>query len=148
VIHFSNDVRRLFRFPLISTVAGVLALIMHCCNLLLAALIAGQLGPGVSMVNVLLLMPTIMLAAALPVSIGGWGAREAGFVVGFSFLGVPASVAVATSIIIGLANFVSAGPGAVAWLFKSPFDRAVPDPHRQLAPAVESVPTMAVADDL
>jgi hypothetical protein len=70
-----------------------------------------------------LVVPTIILIASLPISIGGWGVREAALAVGFSALGQPASVAVATSLIIGLANLVSALPGAAAWNWLPPAER-------------------------
>ena len=72
--------------------------------------IANQLGASVSLLDVLLVLPTVMLIASLPISIGGWGVREAGLAVGFSALGQPASSAVATSLIIGFASLVSGLP--------------------------------------
>lgn len=88
---------------------------MHGTTLILTATIANQLGAHVSLLDVLLVMPTVMLVASLPNSVGGWGVREAGLAVAFTALGQPASVAVATSVIIGLGNVISALPGALAW---------------------------------
>jgi uncharacterized protein (TIRG00374 family) len=125
VDRFSVDTRRLIDSPVLTCWAFLVALVMHGSNLLLTAVIANQLGASVSLLDVLLVVPTIVLIASLPVSIGGWGVREAALAVGFSGLGQPESVAVATSLLIGLANFVSALPGAVAWGWLSSADRGL-----------------------
>ena len=96
---------------------------MHGSNLVLTAAVANQLGADISLLEVLLVVPTIILIASLPISIGGWGVREAALAVRFSGLGQPASVAVVTSLIIGLANLVSALPGAAAWNWAPPAER-------------------------
>jgi len=115
VRRFCNDARRLIASPMLASLVLLGAFVMHGSTLLLTATIANQLGAHVSFLDVLLVMPTIMLVASLPISIGGWGVREAGLAVGFTALGQPASVAVATSIVIGVGGFISALPGAVAW---------------------------------
>ena len=123
VRRFSSDAHRLFVSPLPACAALLIALVMHGSNLLLTAAIANQLGATVSLLDVLLVVPTVVLVASLPISIGGWGVREAALAVGFTALGQPASVAVATSLIIGIANVVSGLPGAGAWCLLPPAER-------------------------
>ena len=55
------------------------------------------------------------LLALLPVSLGGWGVREAGMVALFATSGVPSEAAVALSLVFGILPAVVALPGAVAW---------------------------------
>jgi glycosyltransferase 2 family protein len=117
---FAGDASRLIASPLLTALALLVSFVMHGSNLVLTAVVANQLGADVSLLDVLLVVPTIILIASLPISIGGWGVREAALAVGFSGLGQPASVAVATSLIIGLANLVSALPGAAAWNWLPP----------------------------
>jgi uncharacterized protein (TIRG00374 family) len=112
---FAGDARRLMSSPLLTGLALLVSFLMHGSNLALTAAVANQLGADISLLDVLLVVPTIILIASLPISIGGWGVREAALAVGFSGLGQPVSVAVATSLIIGLANLVSALPGVAAW---------------------------------
>jgi uncharacterized protein (TIRG00374 family) len=120
---FAGDARRLMASPLLTGLALLVSFVMHGSNLILTAVVANQLGADISLLDVLLVVPTIVLIASLPISIGGWGVREAALAVGFSGLGQPASVAVATSLIIGFANLVSALPGAVAWNWLPPAER-------------------------
>jgi uncharacterized protein (TIRG00374 family) len=111
----STDARRLLSSPLLLVPALLLSLVMHGINLALMTILANHLGASVSFLDGLLILPTLLLVASLPISIGGWGVREAGLAVGFTAIGQPSSLAVATSIIVGLANLVSAIPGAVLW---------------------------------
>jgi uncharacterized membrane protein YbhN (UPF0104 family) len=127
---FAGDASRLAASPLLTALALLVSFVMHGSNLALTAVVANQLGADVSLLDVLLVVPTIILIASLPISIGGWGVREVALAVGFSALGQPASVAVATSLIIGLANLVSALPGAVAWNWLPPAERASHGPRR------------------
>ena len=115
VRRFSDDAHRLITSPLLACTALIIALVMHGANLLLTAAIANQFGATVSLWDVLLVVPTVVLVASLPISVGGWGVREAALAVGFTALGQPASVAVATSLMIGTANLVSGLPGARIW---------------------------------
>jgi glycosyltransferase 2 family protein len=119
----AGDARRLMTSPLLTGSALLVSFAMHGSNLLLTAAIANELGADISLLDVLLVVPTIILIASLPISIGGWGVREAALAIGFSAIGQPPSVGVATSLIIGLANFVSALPGAAAWNLLPPVER-------------------------
>ena len=115
VRRFCGDTRQLTGSPSAFLLALAISFAMNAVNLVLIAGIANGLGATVSVTDMLLVVPTVMLVASLPISIGGWGLREAGLAVGFTAIGQPASTAVATSIIIGVANLISAIPGAVAW---------------------------------
>ncbi|HEY7247614.1 MAG TPA: lysylphosphatidylglycerol synthase transmembrane domain-containing protein [Xanthobacteraceae bacterium] len=124
---FASDTRRLMASPQLTGAALLVSFVMHGSNLVLTAAVANLLGADISLLDVLLVVPTIILIASLPISIGGWGVREAALAVGFSALGQPISVAVATSLIIGLANLVSALPGAIAWNWLPPAERSSHD---------------------
>jgi uncharacterized membrane protein YbhN (UPF0104 family) len=54
--------------------------------------------------------PTFILAS-LPISVGGWGTREAAAVAAFAAVGVPAPAAVAMALLYGLAALVQAVAG-------------------------------------
>ena len=117
---FSQGARLLIARPSLSIPALLLSFVMQGINLSLIALIANQLGASVSLSDALLVIPTILLVGSMPVSIAGWGVRETGLAVGFTMIGQSASIAVATSIIIGLANLLSALPGAGIWALSQP----------------------------
>jgi glycosyltransferase 2 family protein len=115
VLNFARDMRQLFVRPSVLITVLALALVMQVVNLGIVQVIANQLGASVSFSEALLVIPTILLIASLPISVGGWGVRETGLALGFSMIGQSPSIAVETSIIIGLATLISSLPGALIW---------------------------------
>jgi len=92
-------------------VASQIAMVL--ATYVLAASLRVELG----LVDCLLLMQPVALIAALPISIGGWGTREATMIALFGLIGVPASAALALSVQLGLLNLVATLPGGALWLF-------------------------------
>ena len=123
VQRFCSDARRLIASPILTLLALLISFVMNGLTLVATTVIANQLGASVSIVDMFLVVPTVLLVACLPISIGGWGVREAGLAIGFSMIGQPPSVAVATSVLVGLANFFSGVPGAIAWILLPSEDR-------------------------
>lgn len=83
-----------------------------------AAVVALSLGlqPGGALWwQMALLAPAAMLVAAIPVSLGGWGVREAALVVGASAFGIPQSEALAVSVAFGLMLLVTGMLGTLLW---------------------------------
>jgi uncharacterized membrane protein YbhN (UPF0104 family) len=70
---FAGDASRLATSPLLTALALFVSFVMHGSNLVLTAAVANRLGADVSLLDVLLVVPTIILIASLPISIGGWG---------------------------------------------------------------------------
>jgi glycosyltransferase 2 family protein len=121
----SRDAHELIARPALSIPALCVSFAMQGINLGLIAFIANQLGANVTFSDALLVIPTVLLVASLPISLGGWGIRETGLAFGFTVIGQSSSIAVATSIIIGLANLISALPGVGVWSLLPPADRPV-----------------------
>ncbi|MGO8920853.1 MAG: lysylphosphatidylglycerol synthase domain-containing protein [Stellaceae bacterium] len=82
----------------------------------MAALLAQALKLPIAWLQCFLVVPVALLMTALPVSIAGWGVREAAFVVGFGFVGLPASDALALSLLLGLVQTLVRLPGGLVWL--------------------------------
>ena len=61
-------------------------------------------------------MPFVLLVSMIPVSIAGWGVREAVMVTAFSLVGVPSGETLVVSISYGLLVTLSGLPGGVVWL--------------------------------
>lgn len=74
------------------------------------------LGAQISLGRTVLIFPLVMLLSMIPVSLGGWGVREASMVWVFGAVGVSAQDALAISILFGLANTAAGLPGGVLWL--------------------------------
>lgn len=59
----------------------------------------------------------ILLLSMIPISLAGWGVREAGFIALLTPLGVDSSQAFALGVAFGLSAFVGALPGGISILF-------------------------------
>jgi uncharacterized membrane protein YbhN (UPF0104 family) len=81
-----------------------------------AWLIGRALGVGLPFVDCALLFPLVVLAATLPVSVGGWGVRESAAIGVFGLAGVQASGALALSVVFGVVSIAVSLPGALLWL--------------------------------
>jgi uncharacterized membrane protein YbhN (UPF0104 family) len=79
-------------------------------------LLALGFGIGLDPLGVLAVVPAIMLASSIPVSIAGWGVREATMVVGLGLLGVVQGDAALISITFGGLLLVVGLFGGLVWL--------------------------------
>jgi len=66
--------------------------------------------------TVLAIGPVIVLAQVLPVSVGGWGVREAAAVTLLAMTGIDATSALLVSITFGILVFLATSPGVLFWL--------------------------------
>ncbi len=82
-----------------------------------AYVIAKSLAVDIGPLDCLILMQPVALVTALPISIGGWGTREATVVMLFAFVGVSSEAALALSVQIGIINLLVSLPGGIMWLF-------------------------------
>ena len=62
------------------------------------------------------LLAGVVIAAAIPISINGWGVREAAIVVLAAPLGVPAAQALLVSLTLGVLNAIASLPGVAVML--------------------------------
>ncbi len=81
-----------------------------------AWLVAGGLGLSVGFLTILFFIPFANLAALLPVSVGGWGIREAVMIGAYGMAGVSPETALLLSILCGLIALVASLPGLLIWL--------------------------------
>jgi glycosyltransferase 2 family protein len=90
-----------------------------------AFLIAKSLAIHIGLLDCLMLMQPVTLVTALPISIGGWGVREATIVALFALVGVSSEAALALSVQIGLIGLIVSLPGGVLWLLLGSHRRAL-----------------------
>jgi uncharacterized membrane protein YbhN (UPF0104 family) len=83
------------------------------CNVVAFACSAAAVGTGVPIVFMAILAPVILFAMVLPVSVGGWGLREAAAALLFPVVGATASEGLAASVAFGLMFLVATVPGLV-----------------------------------
>jgi len=60
--------------------------------------------------------PVLLLAQVLPISVGGWGVREAAAIVLLGMTGVDPTSAILASIMFGALIVLATLPGALFWL--------------------------------
>lgn len=112
----STTARQLFKMPRVAGQAFVLSFVIQGILIYLHSFTAQGLGADLTFLAAIAIVPMVSLIASLPISIAGWGVRESGLAAGFALIGLPADVAVITSILLGLGNLASCLPGGVIWL--------------------------------
>lgn len=88
----------------------------HTATFLIAARTAGA---GMSTIRLLPLAALVLLAAAVPTNIGGWGPREGVAAASFGAAGLGAAQGVATAVVFGVMALVASLPGCVALIVTS-----------------------------
>ncbi|MGH6663308.1 MAG: lysylphosphatidylglycerol synthase transmembrane domain-containing protein [Pseudolabrys sp.] len=73
----------------------------------------------------LLLVLPVLLIASVPISIAGWGTREAAMVLAFGYAGLPESDGLIVSVLLGIASFAAGLVGGLFWIL----DRGIRRPQ-------------------
>ena len=100
---------------LLTSVFG-LSVIVILLNILSIDLIGRCVGIELSFARWLAITPPVAIFQLLPLSLGGWGVREASLVILLGTLGIPGETALAASLCIGLSQIVVGLPGGLIWL--------------------------------
>jgi uncharacterized membrane protein YbhN (UPF0104 family) len=69
-----------------------------------------------SFMQIFLLIPPIMLITMLPISIAGWGVREASMTVAFGYAGLMTAEGTVVSILFGIVTFIAGAIGGLIWI--------------------------------
>lgn len=118
VQHLADSVRQIMLHPMTFMLATLLAMLGHFSFCLAAYVLAQSLNIHLTLVEALIYIPTVMLVAVLPISIGGWGVREAGMVGMLALSGIPANSALVLSVQLALIILLVGAPGGLLWLGK------------------------------
>ncbi|MDB5925227.1 MAG: conserved rane protein of unknown function [Betaproteobacteria bacterium] len=112
----AEDIRVLLRNVPRSAMVTLLSLAAHVNISITAWLIAQALGLALPLMDCLILIPVVVLASTLPISVGGWGIREGVTVSLLALVGVSSAEALALSLLLGFAGIAISLPGAILWL--------------------------------
>jgi glycosyltransferase 2 family protein len=115
--HLLNDLRLLCRPPFRALGLGGLSVFVTFCDSIKIFLLMRGFHVEIGLVDCFVLSPLVILALTMPISIGGWGVREAVMVGLFGTLGVPAAVSLSVSILLGILSMAVSVPGAAVWLW-------------------------------
>lgn len=92
-----------------------ISITVHLMTILILWSCAQAIGSTFTLLNSLLLIPPVILIAAVPVSIAGWGVRESAMIAAFTYAGLPESDGLLVSILFGACSFAIGATGGIAW---------------------------------
>jgi uncharacterized protein (TIRG00374 family) len=93
----------------------ILGISVHLLTVLLGFILARGLGMEISFFSCLAVIPPALLISYVPISIAGWGVREASFVFAFSLIGVSVEAALLISLGIGIVVLLISLLGGFLW---------------------------------
>jgi len=96
--------------------ALALSLLIHLSTVGVVMLIGAGLGVSITPLAAFLIVPVAILAAAVPVSVNGWGVREGVMVAGLALFGISSGDALLISVLLGFGVILSVLPGSITWL--------------------------------
>lgn len=124
----SKDGRRVVFRTRAGVIVVALSVVVHLCVAAAAWLIARSVQIEVTLGQCFLLIPLVMVASAIPISVAGWGVREGAMVAALGLVGVPEAGAFAVSLLLGLILIVAGLPGGLLWLRSRPLPDDVKRP--------------------
>ena len=95
---------------------AVLSLLVHDLTVVIAWCAARAIAAPAEFGQVFLLIPPIMLITMLPISIAGWGVREATMMVAFGYAGLAQTDGTVVSLLFGAASFIVGAIGGLIWI--------------------------------
>jgi glycosyltransferase 2 family protein len=107
---FSRD-----RGPKVAT----LSLCVHVLAVVIAWCVVQSIAAPVSFGEIFQLIPPVMLITMLPISIAGWGVREATMGLAFGYAGLMTNEGVNVSLLFGAVSFVVGAFGGLVWIFSA-----------------------------
>jgi glycosyltransferase 2 family protein len=114
--NLSIEARRIFLDPRRAVPIFGLAVVSAGLTILGADLAGRCVSLDLSFSRWLVILPPVTLFQLLPVSLGGWGVREAALVVILGKLGIPGETALAASLCVGVSQILVGLPGGLIWL--------------------------------
>lgn len=98
----------------------LISLLGHVLNCLAVWYAARAFAIEIPLGPTLVIVPMVLLVAALPISIAGWGVREGGMVFGLGLIGVSGSDAALVSVAVGLMGVALGLLGGLVWIVTRP----------------------------
>ena len=93
-----------------------LSIVAIALSVLAFKLIGDAVGSRLSLGSWMMIVPPVTLIQLVPVSLAGWGVREAALVIALGSFGVPAEAALAVSVLMGFSLILVGLPGGLIWL--------------------------------
>jgi uncharacterized membrane protein YbhN (UPF0104 family) len=98
---------------------AALSLSIHVLAVVIAWCAVRSIAAPANFEQLFMLTPPIMLITMMPISIAGWGLREATMMVAFGYAGLAQTDGTVVSILFGLVYFLLGGLGGLVWIFSA-----------------------------
>jgi len=95
----------------------VLSLLVHVLAVVIAWCVVQSIAAPVAFGQIFQLVPPVMLITMLPISIAGWGVREATMGLAFGYAGLMTNEGVNVSLLYGAVSFMVGAFGGLVWIF-------------------------------
>ena len=95
---------------------AVLSLLVHVLTVVIAWCVVQSIAAPVVFSQIFQLVPPVMLITMLPISIAGWGVREATMGLAFGYAGLFTNEGVNVSLLFGAVSFMVGAFGGLVWI--------------------------------
>lgn len=116
VSYLAADTRRVFLSPASLTAILTISIFSYVNIAITVFLFSLAFDQAVSMLYFLVLIPPVILASTLPISVGGWGTREMAMVLALGTVAVTPGIALLISTLLGIGSIIISLPGAAFYL--------------------------------
>ncbi|MCA1455211.1 flippase-like domain-containing protein [Bradyrhizobium sp. BRP22] len=117
---------------------AVLSLLVHVLTVVIAWCVVQSISAPLLFGQIFQLVPPVMLITMLPISIAGWGVREASMGLAFGYAGLAANEGVNVSLLFGAVSFIVGAFGGLVWILsaekKAQGDKPIAVPEQSLSP--------------
>jgi len=96
-----------------------LSVLVHVLAVVIAWCVVQSIAAPVAFGQVFQLVPPVMLITMLPISIAGWGVREATMGLAFGYAGLMANEGINVSLLFGAVSFIVGACGGLVWIFSA-----------------------------
>jgi len=100
-------------------IVAILSLLVHVLTVVIAWCVVQSIAAPVGFGAIFVLVPPVMLITMMPISIAGWGVREATMGLAFGFAGLATSEGVNVSLLYGAVTFLVGAFGGLVWIFSA-----------------------------
>src|SRR6476619_7671510 len=98
---------------------AVLSLLVHVLAVVIGWCVVQSIAAPVAFSAIFQLVPPVMLITMLPISIAGWGVREATMGLAFGYAGLMANEGVKISLLYGAVSFIVGAVGGLVWILSA-----------------------------
>jgi glycosyltransferase 2 family protein len=98
---------------------AVLSLLVHVLTVVIAWCVVQSIAAPVTFGQTFQVIPPVMLITMLPISIAGWGVREATMGLAFGYAGLMTNEGVNVSLLFGAVSFIVGAFGGLVWIFSA-----------------------------